>query len=147
MRGQEASNINYSTIVFQLLCCQLPLIFTLVAASISHFLTAAAKFSCCSSDKKCLLCFFFLYLALALCHSFSRVSFSLSFSGLSPTFSFSLSFFFSIFQICGHDNLSKLNSLDNTDTETIYTFRFRLFLLFSCLCFTTRGWLCDIPPK
>ena len=29
----------------------LPLIFTLVAASISHFLTAATKFSCCSSNK------------------------------------------------------------------------------------------------
>ena len=46
------------------------LIFTLVAASISHFLTAATKFSCCSSNKKCLLCF--LSLALALCRSFSR---------------------------------------------------------------------------
>ena len=37
----------------------LPLIFTLVAASISYFLTAATKFlcccSCCSSHKKCLL--------------------------------------------------------------------------------------------
>ena len=30
--------------------------------------------------------------------------FSLSFAGLSPTFSFSLSFSFSVFQICGHDN-------------------------------------------
>ena len=43
--------------------------------------------------------------------------FSLSFAGLPPTFSFSLSF--SIFQICGHDNYSKLNTLDNTHTETI----------------------------
>ena len=53
--------------------------------------------------------------------------FSLSFAGLPPTFSFSLSFSCSIFQICGHDNLSKLNTLDNTDTETISTFRFRLY--------------------
>ena len=30
--------------------------------------------------------------------------FSLSFASLSPTISFSLSFSFSIFQICGHDN-------------------------------------------
>ena len=37
----------------------LPLIFILVAASISHFLTAATNFSCCSSNKKCLLCFLF----------------------------------------------------------------------------------------
>ena len=58
--------------------------------------------------------------------------FSLSLAGLAPTFSFSLCFSCSIFQICGHDNLSKLNTLDNTDTETISAFRFRLYLLFSC---------------
>ena len=42
----------------------------LVAASISHFVTAATKFSCCSSNKKCLLCF--LSLAQDLCRPFSR---------------------------------------------------------------------------
>ena len=47
--------------------------------------------------------------------------FSLSFAGLLPTFSFSLSFSCSIFQICGYDN---------TDTETISAFRFRLYWLF-----------------
>ena len=47
--------------------------------------------------------------------------FSLSFAGLPPTFSFSLSFSCSIFQICGYDN---------TDTETISAFRFRLYWLF-----------------
>ena len=73
--------------------------------------------------------------------------FLLTFAGLRPTFSFSLSFSCSIFRICGHDNLSKLNTLDNTDTETISAFRFRLYLLFSCLCFTRRRWLCDFPPK
>ena len=36
----------------------LPL-FTLVAASMSHFLTGAITFSCFSSDKIGLLCFFF----------------------------------------------------------------------------------------
>ena len=35
----------------------LPLIFTLVAASVSHFLTAAIKFSCYSSNEIDLLCF------------------------------------------------------------------------------------------
>ena len=35
--------------------------------------------------------------------------------------------FFSVFQICGHDNKSKLNTLDNTVTETISAFRFRLY--------------------
>ena len=72
----------------------LPLFFTLVSASISHFVTAATKFSCCSSKKKCLLCF------LSLSNSLS-LFFTLSFAGLSPTFSF---FSFSILQICGHDN-------------------------------------------
>ena len=32
-----------------------------VAASISHFVSAANKFSCCSSDEKCLLCFLSLF--------------------------------------------------------------------------------------
>ena len=51
---------------------------------------------------------------------------SLSFAGLPPTFSFSLSFSCSIFQICGHNKL-KLNTFDNTDTKTICAFRFRLY--------------------
>ena len=47
-----------------------PLFFTAVAASFSHFLTVITKCSCFSFNKKCLLCF--LSLALALCRSFSR---------------------------------------------------------------------------
>ena len=113
----------------------------LVAASISHFVTAATKFSCCSSNKKMSPLFF-----ISRSRSLSPF-FSLSFAGLPPTFSFSLSFSCSIFQICGHDNLSKLNTLDNTDTETISAFRFRLYWLFSCPCFTRRGWLRDFLPK
>ena len=69
----------------------------LVAASISYFLTATAKFSCCSSNKKNVS--FVVYLLLQISLPFSR-----SFVGLPPTFSFSLSFSCSIFQICGHDN-------------------------------------------
>ena len=38
----------------------LPLIFTLVAAGISHFLTAAIKLSCYSSNEIDLLCFLYL---------------------------------------------------------------------------------------
>ena len=44
----------------------LPLIFTLVAASISHFLTSAITFSPYSSNKIGLLCFLSLALALSL---------------------------------------------------------------------------------
>ena len=53
------------------------------------------KISFCSSNKKCLLVFFF-----SRSSSFSCCA-SLA---CSVTFSFSLSFSFSIFQICGHDN-------------------------------------------
>ena len=70
----------------------------LVAASISHFVTAATKFSCCSSNKKMSPLFF-----ISRSRSLSPF-FSLSFAGLPPTFSFSLSFSCSVFQICGHDN-------------------------------------------
>ena len=42
---------------------------TLVPASISHFLTAATKFSCCCSNKKNVS---LLSLAIAVCRSFSR---------------------------------------------------------------------------
>ena len=54
------------------------LIFTLVAARFCHFLTAAKKCSCCSSNKWLLT---FLYGSLSL-------FFSLSFTGLSPTLFF-----------------------------------------------------------
>ena len=47
-----------------------PLIFTLLAAGISHFLTVAIKFLCLSSKDNRLLCF--LSLVVALCRSFSR---------------------------------------------------------------------------
>ena len=48
----------------------LPLIFTLVAASISHFLTAAIKVSCYSSNEIGLLCFFFF---ISISSSFSVI--------------------------------------------------------------------------
>ena len=87
--------------------------------------------------------FVFYLSALNLCRPFPRWPSLAS----RTTFSFSLSFSCSIFQICGHDSLTKLNTLDNTDTETISAFRFRLCWLFCCLCFTRRRWLCEFPPK
>ena len=53
-----------------------------MAASISHFITVATKFSCCSSDKK---------LSLSGFRSLSPF-FSLSFASLPPTSSFSRSY-------------------------------------------------------
>ena len=72
------------------------LIFTQVAASISHFLTATTKFHVVTTTKNVSFVF-------SISH---QLFFSLSFAGLSPYFliSFSLSFSFSIFQICGDDN-------------------------------------------
>ena len=67
----------------------LSLIFILVAASISHFLTAATKFHVVPPTKSVFFVFFSLALALFFCWA------SLA---CRPTFSFS------IFQICGHDN-------------------------------------------
>ena len=69
----------------------------LVAASISHFVTAATKFSCCSSNKKMSPLFF-----ISRSKSLSPF-FSLSFAGLPPTFSFSL-FLLLYIPISGHDN-------------------------------------------
>ena len=69
-----------------------------VAASISHLVTAATKFSCCSSNKKMSPLVF-----LSRSRSLSPF-FSFSFASLPLTFSFSLPFSCSIFQICGHEN-------------------------------------------
>ena len=80
----------------------------LVAASISH-LTAASKVSCCSSNKKCLLCF--LSLALNPCCPFSPWA--------CRPLSLFLSFSCSVFQICGHENLSKLNTLVFIDSFVV----------------------------
>ena len=55
-------------------CFSLSLIFILVAASISHFHTAATNFHVVHSNKKCLLCFFSLDVALFLCLSLSLYS-------------------------------------------------------------------------
>ena len=51
----------------------LPLIFTLVAASISYFLATVTKFSYCSSNEKCLLCFFLISRSSSLSLFFSLI--------------------------------------------------------------------------
>ena len=78
----------------------LPLIFSLHWWLLAFLilLPPLQNFHVVLSTKKCLLCFF-----ISRSKSLSPF-FSLSFAGLPPTFSFSLSFSCSIFQICGHDN-------------------------------------------
>ena len=107
---EEMSNVFLFTFFFTAAHFQL----ALVAARISHFLTAATKFFMSFFQLKMFPLFF-----ISRSSSLS-LSFSLSFAGLSTTFSLSLSFPFSIFQICGQ-------LIDNTDTETISAFRFRLY--------------------
>ena len=106
----------------------------LVVASISYFLTAATKLSCCSLSclvtKKCLLCC--LSLALYLCRPFSRWA-SVACRLLSLFLCLSLALFsnflgmtiqliqaFKLRLIVMAKNLEKYyNTSDNTDTETI----------------------------
>ena len=101
----------------------LPLIFTLHWWSLAFLILSPPlqNFHVVHPTKRSLLRFF-----ISRSKSLSPF-FLLSLAGLSPTFYFSLSFSCSIFQICGHDNISKLNTLDNTNTETIPSFRFRLY--------------------
>ena len=113
----------------------------LVAAGISPLSTPLQSFHVVLPTKNVSFVLF-LSLTLDLCRPFSRCV-----SMACRVLSLSLYFSCSTFQICAHDNESKLNTLDNTDTETISAFRFRLYWLFSCLCFTRRRWLCDFPPK
>ena len=61
------------------------------------FCRPCCKIFILASNKKCLL--FFISRSRSL-----SPFFSLSFAGLSPTLSFSLSFSCSMFQICGHDH-------------------------------------------
>ena len=105
----------------------LPLVFTLVGASISYFPTAATKFSCCSSNRKN-VSFVFLSLALALCRSFSRwASLACRLLSLFPWLSLSL-----------YSNFVNMTiTLNNTDIETI-SLSFFVFL---------DGLLCDFPPQ
>ena len=99
-----------------------------MAASSSHFVTAAAKFSCCSSNKKMSPSVFFL--ALNPFHPFSRWA-SLACRPPSLFLCISLALYSKFMDMTIY--LSHVNNLDNTDTETISAFRFRLYWLFSCL--------------
>ena len=76
--GTRSSSLLFTAAHFHL---------ALEAASISHFVSAAAKFPCCSSNKKKMSPLF-----LYLCSKSLSPFFSLSFPGPPPTFSFPLSF-------------------------------------------------------
>ena len=90
----------------------LSLIFNMVAASISHFLTAATKFHV-FLNKRCLLCFFSLALALFLIEIHQPVSL------------LSLSLYSKFVGMTILITLNFNNTLHNTDTEIFSAFRFR----------------------
>ena len=71
--------------------------------------------------------FFFLSLALDLCRPLSR------WASLARSL---LSLFLCLFSV-----------LDNMDTQTISTLRFRLYWLFNCLCFTRRRVAIRFPAE
>ena len=75
------------------------------AASISRVVTAATNFQVVLPTKKCLLyrCCCFCFVLISRFRSMSAFL-SLTFAGLQTTFSFSLSFSCSIFQVSGNDN-------------------------------------------
>ena len=122
----------------------LPLIFTLHWWLLAFLILSPPlqNFHVVLPTKKCLLCF--LSLALDLCRPFSRWA-SLACRLLSLFLCLSLALYSKFVDMTIY--LSHVNNLDNTDTETISAFRFRLYWLFSCLCFTRCGWLCDFLPK
>ena len=97
----------------------LPLIFTLIAASNSHCLSAATKFSCCFSREKRVSFVFLLQLSVALFLVELRqpVAYSL---------------FFPVFLFLCIPNLW-------TWQEPDMTINLRLIHI--------SGWLCDFPPK
>ena len=122
--------------VFSFTFLSLPLIFTLHWWPLAFLILSPPlqNFHVVLPTKKCRLFIFyllssFIFIFFIFLFFISRSRslspfFSLSFAGLLPTLSFSLSFSCSIFQICEQDHLSKLNTLDSTDTETISAFRF-----------------------
>ena len=104
-----------------------PLIFTLRWWPLAFLiLSPLQNFHVVLPTKKCLLRFF-----ISRSKSLSPF-FSLSFAGLPPTFSFSLSFACSRFQICGHDNIY-LSLILQTTLNFRFPFSSLLTLLLSLL--------------
>ena len=114
----------------------LPLIFSLHWWPLAFLilLPPLQNFMLFFQPKKCLLCF--LSLALDLCRPFFRWV-SLACRLLSLFLLFSLTLYSKFVDV----------TINLTDTETISAFRFRLYWLFSRVCFTRRGRLSDFPPK
>ena len=112
------------------------MLYVFTAAHFHLALVATSIFSFCHRPYKIFMLFFQqknVSFSFFISRSKSLLPFFLlNFAGLPPTLSFSLCFSCCIFQICGHDNLSMLNTLNNMDTERIPPSSL-LTLLFSLL--------------
>ena len=112
------------------------MLYVFTAAHFHLALVATSIFSFCHCRYKIFMLFFQqknVSFSFFISRSKSLLPFFLlNFAGLPPTLSFSLCFSCCIFQICGHDNLSMLNTSNNMDTERIPPSSL-LTLLFSLL--------------
>ena len=113
--------------VFLFTCFLLSLIFTPVTVSIYHFLTAAIQFSCCSFNKKRLLCFF----SLALDDFLIELRWPVALLSLSRYSKFV-------------DMTINLNFLKKYFRQHGYR---NIFRLLSWLCLTRHGWPYAFPAK
>ena len=110
----------------------------------AHFLPALLAASIVTPAFHVMSFFVFLLSLFFISRSRSLSSFfSLSFAGL-PLF---LCLSLALYSKFVDKTINLKNTLENTNVETISTFRFRLYCLYSCLCFKRRGWLCNFPPK
>ena len=111
-----------------------------MAASILILSPLLQNFHVVLPTKTCLFCF--LSLALDFCRTFSRWALACR------LLSFFLSLSLALYSKFVDMTITPSLILEKTRIPRhIVAFRFRLHWLFSCLCFTRRGWLCDFPSK
>ena len=130
---EEISYLFLFTLFFSL-----PLIFTLVAASISHFLRC--KIVTFFFQKDCLLCF--SSLSLALCRAFYRLA-SMACRLLSLFLCLSLSLYSKLFDMT--INLSLILKITRIRKPFLLSVLIFIDSLFSAS--QRCGWLCNFPPK
>ena len=120
-------------LIFTLHWCRWPLAFLILSSLLQNFHVVLPT-------KTCLFCF--LSLALDFCRPFSRWALACR------ILSFFLCLSLALYSKFVDMTITPSLILEKTRIPRhIVAFRFRLHWLFSCLCFTRRGWLCDFPSK
>ena len=120
-------------LIFTLHWCRWPLAFLILLPLLQNFHLVLPT-------KTCLFCV--LSLALDFCRPFSRWALACR------ILSFFLCLSLALYSKFVDMTITPSLILEKTRIPRhIVAFRFRLHWLFSCLCFTRRGWLCDFPSK